>query len=154
VQEVSADLGEIGRPITQLKAALAPVQPEEQDPKIFGPSIRWRDLSISGEEIWLTAYYAGGQVIAVAVELDMDSDLRAWHRLNAMFGPPGPARVDTDNQRWEWNRAPRIVLDNFVGDLPTPAPGQPLGTQDMHPAQPNGSHTSILFGVKPPSPSP
>ena len=139
----------IGRPITELRVALAPLQPEERDPKYFGPSIRWQDISISGDKIWLTAFHQRGRVIGIAVELDEDRGLKAWRRLDAMFGAPDPAHVHEDTQSWKWRRGPGISLSNWVGALPRPAPGQPVRTQDMHPTKPFESHTAISFGVIP-----
>jgi len=151
-KQSSVPIWAIGTSIADLKAALTTVRPAERDPAFYPPSIDWEDVSINGDHAKLTAYYKHGKVIGIECELDYDLDLQAWKRLNALFGTPGPAVVQTDNQQWRWRRAPGIVLDNWVGDLPTPAPGQPLGTQDMHPTEPNSNHTRIVFGVKPPYP--
>ena len=62
---------------------------------------------------------------------------------------PDPVVVQEDMQTWKWRRAPGIVLENWVGDLPRPAPGQPIGTQDMNPKEPYANPTTIMFGVKP-----
>lgn len=138
----------IGKPSTQLERALAPLQPEVQDTEYSPPSLRWHDTAISGEKIELTAYYARSRVIGIEVRLEVDPDLQAWRRINAVFGAPGPVDVGDGMQTWRWPRAPGIVLENWVGDRLPPRPGQPRN-QDMHPKKPDETYTTILFGVTP-----
>jgi len=139
----------IGKPISQLKTALAQQQPEDQDPEIFPPSFRWQGTMISGDPVSMIAYHARGRVIGIEVDLLFDPDQQAWRRLDAVFGAPDPVVVHEAMQTWRWRRAPGVVLENFAGTLPTPAPGQPIGTQDMHPTEPYSTPSTIVFGVKP-----
>ncbi len=140
----------IGKTVTELKTALAALEPADRDPASYGPSFSWHDIATDGTEIELVAYHARGRVIAIEVAVDGDAGVQAWQRLNALFGAPGRAVVHDDSQVWRWRRSPGIVLDNWIGAGTVPPPGKASPRQDLNPKAPFATHTTLVFGVKPP----
>jgi len=103
----------IGKPVSELEAAISALQPEHDD-----EVLRWQDTAIDGTHVTVTASVRAKRVVGISVTTDLSShSTPVWQRLRAMFGPPDSARTDEDTYRWRWRRA-RVEVTTFVGDLP------------------------------------
>jgi len=134
----------IGKPVSELEAAISALGPERDD-----EALRWRDTAIDGRHITLAASVRASKVVAITVSTDMSShSTPVWQRLRAMFGAPDSATTHEDAYRWLWSRALRVEVSTFVGDLPVPRRGARASVIAPTPAMPHdpGFPLVISFG--------